>query len=182
MSEPICKSPNRRRRFVLDDRSQSTTLLHVLILLAGAAAVSAVLVFVLSRANVLGSRALIEAFPIVLAAQVGCFVLAGLVTVPLVMRLTHRYVGPAYVMRRALKGMRLGDYGCRLELRQGDFLKSLAEEINAHRSDLARRDIERERLLATLDRLLESGDVQGARLHLADLVSAPGRRADRLSA
>lgn len=180
MSEPNPKPANRRRQFSLDDRSQSTALLHLLVLLAATGAATAVLAYVLSRAGVLGTAALGDAFPAVLAGLAGCFVLAGLVAVPVVMRLTHRYVGPAYVMRRALKGMRLGDYGCRLTLRQTDFLHDLAEEINAHRSDLARRDLERQRLLTRLDQLLRAGDFDDARALLTERLDVPARR-DRRS-
>ncbi len=180
MSDTDSKPRNRRRHFVLDDSSQSTTLTHHLLLLGGAAIVSALLLFGLSRGNVLGGQALVEAFPVLLAAQIGAFVLAAIATVVVVMRLTHRYVGPAHVMERALKGMRLGDYGCRLTLRHNDFLRPLAQEINTHRSQLARRDIERERMLTSLDQLLERGDVDGARALVAELVDqVPHRRVRR---
>ncbi len=166
---------NRRRTFVLDDPSQSTSILAVLGVLGAGALFGAVAFFLLGQPNLLGRSSVAEATPTLIAALVGCFIVAGLVAAPVVMRLTHRYVGPAYVMRRALRGMRLGDYGCRLTLRRHDFLKGLAREIETHRSDIARRDVERARLLHRLRQMLDAGDVEGARAHLARLVDEDER-------
>jgi hypothetical protein len=163
---------NRRRRYFLDDASQSSVLACVFALVAGTGAACAAAAAVLSSADLLGDRTLAEALPALLATLAGCTVLGALVAIPVVMRLTHRYVGPALVMRRALVGMRHGDYGCRLQLRRRDYLKSLAREIDAHRSTIARRDVAQARLLNGIRASLDAGDLQGARA----LVRVHGRR------
>ena len=173
---------NRRRMIVLDDPSQSTSVLSVLGVLAAGALFSAAAFYVLCGANLLGRSTVSEATLTLIAAILGCFIVTGLVAAPVVMRLTHRYVGPAHVMRRALHGMRLGDYGCRLELRRADFLKPLAHEIELHRSDLARRDVERTRLLTQLLQQLEIGDAEGAQRHLQRLLATDQDEALRRSA
>jgi hypothetical protein len=174
--------PDRRRTFVLDDPSQSTSIIAVLSVLGAGALFGGIAFFLLGRPNVLGHATVADAAPTLIAALVGCFVVAGLVAAPVVMRLTHRYVGPAYVMRRALRGMRLGDYGCRLTLRKDDFLQSLAKEIETHRSDIARRDVERARLLHRLRQMLDDGDIAGARAHLGRLVDRDDKLIERHSA
>jgi len=172
--ESNSKGRTRRRMFVLDDPSQSSSILCVLGVLAAGALFGAVAFWLLTGTSVLGRSTVAHAAPALIAALLGCFIVTGLVAAPVVMRLTHRFVGPAHVMRRALHGMRLGDYGCRLKLRHGDFLKALAREIDLHRSDIARRDVERAQLLTQLLRLLELGDAEGARARLEHLL-ATGR-------
>jgi hypothetical protein len=168
--DEVRKGRNRRRTVVLDDPSQSTSILNVLGVLAAGALCGGAAFFLLCGPNLLGRSTVADAAPTLIAALLGCFIVTGLIAAPVVMRLTHRYVGPAHVMRRALHGMRLGDYGCRLQLRRGDFLKALAHEIEQHRSDLARRDVERTRLLTQLLQQLEAGDGEGARRRLAQLL------------
>lgn len=157
---------NRRRQFDLDDPSQSSVLLHVLTILAGTGLAAAITVLTLSHGSLLGGDTVAEALPILLVALAGSLILAALITIPVVLRLTHRYVGPALVMRRALQGIRRGDYGCRLRLRRQDYLKGLAREIDAHRDDIARRDVEHARLLHGIKHRLDDGDVIAARVFL----------------
>ncbi len=168
--------------FVLDDPSQSTSILSVLGVLASGALFGAAAFYLLGRPNMLGRMLVADATVPFIATLIGCFVVAGLIAAPVMMRLTHRYVGPAYVMRRALRGMRLGDYGCRLTLRDGDFLKSLAQEIENHRRDIARRDVDRARLLHRLRQMLDAGEVEAARLHLDRLVAEADAPQERRSA
>jgi hypothetical protein len=54
-------------------------------------------------------------------------VVIGVVAIAIyVLWVMHRFLGPARVIRHALAGMVEGDFGRRLQLRKGDYLKDLA--------------------------------------------------------
>jgi hypothetical protein len=80
--------------------------------------------------------------------------------------LTHRFVGPARVIRTALEGMAAGDHGRRLTLRKRDFLKDVAAAAG---TVSVRMRSERDTTSALVDAIgpaLEQGDVEAARAAL----------------
>ena len=72
--------------------------------------------------------------------------------------LTHKFVGPAYVFRRALEGMREGDYGRRLALRKSDYFQELAKEFVEVRDRWVARDRAVLEGLARIEACVAAGD------------------------
>jgi hypothetical protein len=94
-------------------------------------------------------------------------VVIGVVAIAIyVLWIMHRFLGPARVIRHALAGMVEGDFGRRLQLRKGDYLKDLAATAETvaqkMRDDRARSD----ELFAVLESALRRGDVAAARAAL----------------
>lgn len=82
--------------------------------------------------------------------------------------LSHRFVGPAYVVRMALDAMKDGNYDTRLTLRNNDYLQDLAESARGLRDELVARD---ETMNEVRARLAE-GDVEAA-CELLDVARSP---------
>lgn len=82
--------------------------------------------------------------------------------------LTHRFAGPARVIRTALEGMAEGDFGRRLTLRKRDFLKDVAAAAaEVARTMRADRTAASE-LVAAVNAALERGDSEAARAALLE--------------
>ena len=95
--------------------------------------------------------------------------------------LTHRFVGPAFNMRRAVKAMIKGDLSNKIHLRKRDYLKDLANEINTLRDVLE----EQQQVVRDLERCLQENDLDAARELLTRLKkeapaaeAAEGEKAD----
>jgi hypothetical protein len=87
------------------------------------------------------------------------FGVTALLALALGILLSHRFVGAALVLRRAIQGMRNGDSSQRLTLRRTDFLHDLSADILELRTHQAQG---RETLAGTLaraERALEAGDL-----------------------
>ena len=82
----------------------------------------------------------------------------------------------------ALEGIREGDYGRRLSLRESDYLRGLAASLDELRKEIARRDVEHARTLHQLKKGLDAEDassVQDSLRALSDALPAiPQRRFD----
>jgi hypothetical protein len=76
--------------------------------------------------------------------QVGLlqFVVTAVLGLALGVLLSHRFVGAALVLRRAIAGMRSGDHSCRLTLRKTDFLHDVATDLAALRDEMTPRSQE----------------------------------------
>lgn len=61
--------------------------------------------------------------------------IASLLVLPVVLydvlRVSNRFVGPIYRMRRTLRSLAAGEYVGKLQFRKGDYRLELADEINA---------------------------------------------------
>lgn len=79
--------------------------------------------------------------------------------------LSHRFVGPAFVVRRALAAMAEGRYDERLALRSNDYLGDLADAARVLRDELISRDEKLEELQQAVD----DGDMEAARDLVATL-------------
>jgi hypothetical protein len=172
----------RRRRYLIDGASQlkvATTITAVLLLVG---LLDALAVFVLADPSLSGTERLADVQPILLVVHSICLALGGIFLFWIVVKQTHRYVGPAYVMRRALDGMRKGEYGCRLSLRTSDYHVELAQALDELRTEIASRDVDNARTLSRLERGIEENDVYAIRDALRALGSAlpalPQRRHD----
>ncbi len=67
--------------------------------------------------------------------QHGIVLIASLLVLPVVLydvlRVSNRFVGPIYRMRRTLRSLAAGEYVGKLQFRKGDYRLELADEINA---------------------------------------------------
>ena len=80
--------------------------------------------------------------------------------------LTHRFVGPARVIRNALTGMATGIHGRRLSLRKRDFLKEVAAAADAVSERMRSEHEATAALVESIGPALERGDVEAARAAL----------------
>jgi methyl-accepting chemotaxis protein len=95
------------------------------------------------------------------------FVVIGVAAISIyVLWITHRFVGPARVIRHALAGMAEGDFGRRLKLRKDDFLKDLAAAAATVARTMQSDRSRSAELVTALDHALGAGDVAAARAAL----------------
>ena len=155
-----------RRIYLVDRKLQLTVAAQLLGVLAGVAALFVVGVLVVSGGRTDGLTA-----GDVLRANLIYFVLAAAILCVVALLITHRIAGPAFVVERALRGMRRGDFSQRLELRRRDYLKPLALAVEELREELQRREQACEELKGALDR----GDLEAARSLLDRVRADPAR-------
>lgn len=111
------------------------------------------------------------------------FIVIGVAAISIyVLWITHRFVGPARVIRHALAGMTEGDFGRRLKLRKDDFLKDLAATAatvaQTMKSDRARSA----ELVTALEAALGRGDVEAARAALLAWKTPPAAVVEAVAA
>jgi hypothetical protein len=95
--------------------------------------------------------------------------LAVAVVSELVVVLTHRFVGPGYVMSTALEGMLEGDYTRRLSTRKKDYLKTLTSRLTQVRDRWVVREAQVTRDLDRLERAVAAGDADAVGAAIAAL-------------
>lgn len=91
----------------------------------------------------------------------------------LAISLTHRFVGPAFVVERALKGIQKGDYTPRVKLRKGDHLQGLATTAQELRDFLQDREQQQQQVVEDLARCIEENDLEAAKELLTRLRAEP---------
>jgi hypothetical protein len=171
------RPPQRRRQYLIDRPTQVSVTAHVVGVLIGLGALYAVVAQLLFDVRALMTMEPERARQFMTLVHVAYVSLSGALMALTVLLLTHRFVGPAMVIRRAIEGMRQGDYGRRLTLRRRDYLKPLAQELEALRADVAGREAVRRKLLGALDRCIEARDLASAREFLDELQArTPGER------
>lgn len=152
----------RRRRYVIDRSLQMGVAAQVLTGIGGVALLCAAALYVF-----LGGTAVPGLDPLrqfLLIANATYFVLAAGILTLLTILITHRFAGPAYVIRLAIAGMLEGDYGRRLRLRKKDYLKPLAADFDTLRHHWVRHEEETRRLLGDLDAALDDEDLESAKV------------------
>ncbi len=95
------------------------------------------------------------------------FGVTALLALALGILLSHRFVGAALVLRRAIRGMLAGDSSQRLTLRSTDFLHALSADILELRTHQAQGRESLARALSRAERALEAGDIAQAQADLA---------------
>lgn len=95
--------------------------------------------------------------------------------------LTHRVAGPARVIRQALEGLLVNDFGRRTRLRKKDFLKDVAESAGKVAQKLRVEREELRTLTAELDRFLARGEIEPARQSLRSFRDAHGLVVDEFA-
>lgn len=163
--------PARRRRYLIERTSQLSFVARITLVLLGLGVVEGLGFFVLAGGE-WGSQTLEGALPLLLGVHAAAILVGGTFLGWVVIKLTHRYVGPAFVMGRALAGIRRGEYGHRLKLRHTDYLEDLAKEIEDLREEIAKRDVQQARSLHRLERSLDEDDTSAIRDSLRALGSA----------
>lgn len=130
---PTARPGALRRQYVVDARTQFRV---AGLLVAGLAALAAIQAAALFTCFVPPADALYDGGQVrALLLKVGVlqFVVTAVLAVGLGVLLSHRFVGAALVLRRAIAGMRTGDHSCRLTLRRTDFLHDVAADLSALR-------------------------------------------------
>lgn len=127
----LFKSKNRSRKFI-DRRIQGALVLRVLLYWIVSALVQ---VLVVAYMSIVGGSDSVHVhaqefwWHIKLAAFSSVLILPFLLLD--IIRLSHRWVGPIYRMRSALKSLAQGDSIAPLVFREGDFWQELAADFNA---------------------------------------------------
>lgn len=152
----------KRLTFLLDRRGQVGVACRVVALLAGIGVLYAVAVWFLLGSDLVTEANLGEVRLVFLGLHTLYFVLGGAILLVGTLVLTHRFAGPAYVMRIAVARMRRGEYDVRLTTRETDYHKELSEELRQLRDELVAREQRRAHVLVDLQRSLDQGDTARA--------------------
>jgi len=158
------------RRYLLDRPSQLQFSMIVLLVVSGVGLLYAVAIYFLVDSDLLQGRSADHIRTVLLLVHVAYFMVGGILLFATVLLLSHRFVGPAYVMQRAVENMRRGDYSGRLSLRKGDFHAGLAKQLRDWRGELVAQDDARMEILARLQRCMDEGNEAEARRLVAQLV------------
>ena len=159
-----------RRQYVIDRQLQMGIAGYLAAGLGGVALLCAASLYVF-----LGGKAVPGLDPLrrfLLVANATYFILAAGILTLLTILLTHRFAGPAYVMREAIDGMLEGDYGKRLSLRKKDYLKDLAVPLDQLRHTWVRHEENSRQTLENLEGALASGDTEAAQALVKELQDA----------
>lgn len=153
----------RRWRYLIDWRSQLGVAWEVLAVLTCAFLLYAVGILFLTGDEPLFEIAAEDFQTFFLIVNAAFLLVSAAIFGFLAIILTHRFVGPAYVIEKAIVAMGRGDNASRLKLRKRDHLKSLAAEVEKLRARLQAEEAERAEALADLERCLVEGDNAAAR-------------------
>ena len=159
-----------RRQYVIDRPLQMGIAGYLAAGLGGVALLCAAALYVF-----LGGQAVPGLDPLrrfLLLANATYFILAAGILTLLTILLTHRFAGPAYVMKEAIDAMLEGDYGKRLSLRKKDYLKELAGSLDQLRHTWVRHEANSRQTLEGLESALASGDVEAAQALVRELQDA----------
>ena len=167
-SQPKQRRSFRRLSYLVNNRMQLTMAFYMLAVMVGVAGLYLAALFLLPGQGTIEQLNAQETREVMLRANLIYFVLAACILFTVIILVSHRVAGPAFVVERALKGINAGDLEQRLSLRKRDYLKSMANEVNT----LAQSLRERQELLGDLDRCLQEQDVPAARELVQRMLSA----------
>ncbi len=176
MSETSPRSTPKRQRYLIEARTQLAVALPLLAIPLVVALAYALAVYVLPGEAALSALTPEEARNISFRASVVYLGFGAVAMAAAAVFLTHRFVGPAWVIERAIRGMSAGEYDQRVSLRPRDHLQSLASALMDLRDQLREQDERRRQLVRELASRLDEEDVKGARDLLIQL-ALPVRRA-----
>ena len=158
-SKPKERRSFRRLSYLVDNRMQLTMAFYMLAVLVGVAGLYLAALFLLPGQGTIEQLNAQETREVMLRANLIYFVLAACILFTVIILVSHRVAGPAFVVERALKGINTGNLDQRLSLRKRDYLKTMAAEVNT----LAQSLRDQQELLQDLDRCLGEKDVSAAR-------------------
>ncbi len=159
-----------RRQYVIDRQLQMGIAGYLAAGLGGVALLCAAALYVF-----LGGKAVPGLDPLrrfLLVANATYFILAAGILTLLTILLTHRFAGPAFVMKEAIDGMLAGDYGKRLSLRKKDYLKDLAGPLDQLRHTWVRHEEASRQTLESLESALAAEDVEAAQALVKEMQDA----------
>jgi methyl-accepting chemotaxis protein len=135
-------APERRRTRVVDASRQARIVFGLTALPMGVLLLAAIVMWILAR-NLFdeaeASNADLPSLGPLVMTQFVFVVLAGALAVWEAWRYSHRVVGPAHRLASSLRRLRGGDTSFRVELRRGDELQVIADELNALVEQLQRQ-------------------------------------------
>ncbi len=164
---------HKRERYLIDTRLQLSLALPLLATLGVVALAYVAAIYVIPGGSALKAMTAEETRALFLRANVVYFGIAAAAIVAVAIYLSHRIAGPAFVVERALRAMRGGDYGERLSLRPNDLLQPLAKVTTELRDALVAQDADRRQLVKELGACLDGNDLAGARELVAQLETGP---------
>jgi hypothetical protein len=170
MSEqPTPKKRYRRWRYIIDWRQQMGFTVEIVAVLCGVCVIYSVGVHYLLGNETLFQVSIERFREVVLRVNAVYLAVSSGIFSLMAIGLTHRFVGPAFNMRRVLKAMIKGDYSRKVHLRKRDYLKDLAAEVNTLRESL----LEQQEVVRDLERCLQEKDIEAARELVTRLKKEP---------
>jgi len=158
----------RRWRYIVDWKPQLSFVAEVVGVLVGVCVGFAVITFllVLDRNDATAKLHPDEIWSFLLQVTAVFMVVSSVVFVLLSIAISHRFLGPALVIRRAVQAMIDGWYDRRFKLRRRDYLKPLAAKVEELACVLATREAEQDQIVEDLHQCLERNDLDAARAML----------------
>ena len=162
---------DRRWHYLIDWKPQLGVVAEIVGVLCGVCVTFAVVVFllVLDRNDATVKLHPDEIWGFLLEVTAIFMVVSAVIFTLLAIAISHRFVGPALVLRRAVQAMIEGGHDRRVTLRPRDYLKPLAAKIDQLQEVLRGREAERQQIVADLHRCLEESDLAAAHELLARL-------------
>jgi hypothetical protein len=166
--KPETKTTWRRRTYIIDREFQYRYMTTWILMTLGFVGVNALVLYWSARSMELrpGSEIVLEHLAFIMRAG-GYFVIClTLFLACLFLLMSHRIAGPAYRICKCLERLAKGDYGFDVRLRKRDYLKNVADGMNAMILQLRDRRAKLEALRELWVKALPSisGDPEGARL------------------
>ncbi|MHC4974006.1 MAG: hypothetical protein ACYTG3_16915 [Planctomycetota bacterium] len=155
----------RRWRYIVDWRPQLSFVAEVVGVLVGVCVAFAVITFllVLDRNDATAKLRPEEVWGFLLQITFVFMAVSTAVFVLLSIAISHRFLGPAMVIGRAVQAMIDGWYDRRFKLRRRDYLKPLASKVEELAETLAAREEERLAMIQSLHECLDTGELDAAR-------------------
>jgi uncharacterized Tic20 family protein len=162
------RDPNqriRRWRYLVDWKPQLGFVAEIVGVLCGVCIAFAVITFllVLDRNDASANVRPEEIWNFLLQITAIFMVVSTVVFVLLSIAISHRFLGPALVIRRAVQAMIDGWYDRRFKLRRRDYLKPLARKIEELACVLATREAAQDQIVEDLHQCLDKSDIDTAR-------------------
>ncbi|MHC4138065.1 MAG: hypothetical protein ACYS0K_24260 [Planctomycetota bacterium] len=161
----------RRWRYIVDWKPQLTFVAEIVGVLCGVCIAFAVVTFllVLDRNDATAKLRPEEVWGFLLQITAIFMVVSAVVFVLLSIAISHRFLGPALVIRRAVQAMIDGWYDRRFTLRRRDYLKPLAAKVEELADVLSAREDEQRQIIESLHECLDENELDAARALLERL-------------
>jgi uncharacterized Tic20 family protein len=158
----------RRWRYIVDWKPQLGFVAEVVGVLIGVCVAFAVITFllVLDRNDATAKLRPEEVWGFLLQITFIFMAVSSVVFVLLSIAISHRFLGPALVIGRAVQAMIDGWYDRRFKLRRRDYLKPLAAQVEKLAETLAAREDERNQIMESLYECLDTNELDAARAML----------------
>jgi len=155
----------RRWRYIVDWKPQLGFVAEIVGVLCGVCIAFAVITFllVLDRNDATAKLQPEEVWGFLLQITAIFMVVSTVVFVLLSIAISHRFLGPALVIRRAVQAMVDGWYDRRFKLRRRDYLKPLARKVEELASVLATREAVQDQIVEDLHQCLDENNIDTAR-------------------